>query len=223
MFNSVYQNRYEHMREIIERHGGQTRVAEKMGVSKQYINLVGSENATKKIGDRMARKIESAFGLPIGTTDQEPGSKRAEMDALTVSVPMLNAVVSMGAGASQAWTEETIQDVRFSKRWLRHNTEASSFETLAIVTAKGDSMEPTIGDGSVALVDTAVTQLRVDGIYVLLRDGDLFIKRIQRNLDGSCDVISDNPTYRPQHIQNPGAAGLLVLGRVLLTLKISKM
>lgn len=223
MFNSVYQNRYEHLRDIIERQGGQSAVAEKLEVSKQYINLIGSEKTTKTIGNKMARKIETTFGLPIGSIDQELGSKRTDIDENTVNVPLLNAVVSMGSGATTQWAEETVQNIRFSKRWLRHNTEASSFAALAIVTARGDSMTPTFEDGAILLVDTSITQLKIDTVYVLLREDELFVKRIQRNIDGSFDIISDNPSYRVQTIKHPTDSGLLVLGRVVLTLNIKKL
>ncbi len=223
MFNSVYQNRYEHLRDIIERQGGQSAVATKLEVSKQYINLIGSEKASKTIGNAMARKIETVFGMPIGSIDQQLGSKRIEVEEHSVNVPLLNAVVSMGSGAATQWEEETVQNIRFSKRWLRHNTEASSFQALAIVTARGDSMTPTFEDGAILLIDTSVTQLKIDTVYVLLREDELFVKRIQRNIDGSFDIISDNPAYRVQTIKNPAEAGLLVLGRVVLSLNLKKL
>lgn len=142
MISNIYQNRYAHLRDIIERHGGQSAVAEKLEVSKQYIGTVGSDNPRKNIGNRVARKIETVFGLPIGTIDQPIGGHGAVSDDATVTVPLLNVVASMGHGAVMDWEEETVQEMRFSKRWLRYNTDASSFATLAVVTAKGDSMMP---------------------------------------------------------------------------------
>ena len=51
----------------------------------------------------------------------------------------------------------------------------------------------------------------------------LFIKRIQRNLDGTLDVISDNPQYKVQVLANPIKSGILVLGRVLLAMNMHKL
>ena len=53
MLTNVYQNRYEHLRELIERHGGQQAVATKLEVTKQYINLVGSDKPGKNIGHKL--------------------------------------------------------------------------------------------------------------------------------------------------------------------------
>lgn len=223
MLSNIYQNRYDHLRDIISRHGGQTAVAEKIEVSKQYISTVGSDKPRKNIGHKVARKIETIFGLPIGTIDQPIGGASAATDEISVAVPLLNVVASMGHGAVMDWAEETVQQMRFSKRWLRHNTDASSFSTLAVLTAKGDSMTPTFTDGSILLVDTSYTQLKIDGVYVLRRDSELFIKRIQRNLDGSFDVISDNPQYKIQVIRDPLKNNILVLGRVLLAMNMHKL
>lgn len=220
---TVYQNRYAHLRDLIERHGGQSAVAEKLGVSRQQLSHIGAENPVRNIGDRQARKIEMTFGLPIGHIDQPLGIVTVDMDEISVVVPLLNVTASMGAGAVIPWTEEAVYTMRISKQWLRHNTQATSFDRLAIITAHGDSMEPTFSDGSILLVDTAITNLKIDAIYVLSRENELFIKRVQRNLNGSFIIKSDNPQYEPQRIEDPFKAGLLVQGRVLLTLNVKKL
>lgn len=223
MFSSTHQHRYEHLRDIIKRHGGQSAVAEKLGVTRQYLNIVGAENAKKNIGNAMARKIETVFGLPINTIDQPLGVPLTEIDDHSVNVPLLNVAVSLGAASAKNWKHEAVQSIRLSKHWLRHNTEASNFETLAVLTAPDDSMAPTFASGAILLVDTSITQIKADAIYVLLNDSDMFIKRVQRNLDGSLAVLSDNSAYRPQVIENSAKAGLLVLGRVLVALNVNKL
>lgn len=220
---TVYQNRFAHLRDLINRHGGQSAVAEKLGVSRQQLSHIAAERPIRNIGDRQARKIEMTFGLPIGHMDQPLGIQTVDMDELSVVVPLLNVTASMGAGAAIPWTEEAVYTMRISKQWLRHNTQATSFERLAILTAHGDSMEPTFSDGSILLVDTSVTSLKIDAIYVLSRESELFVKRVQRNLDGSFIIKSDNPQYEPQRIDDPFKAGLLVQGRVLITLNVKKL
>lgn len=213
---TVYQNRYARMRDIISRHGGQSKIAEMLGMSKQQVSHVASENPVRNIGDRLARKVEMTLGLPIGIMDQPLGVKAVDMDEFSVSVPLLNVTASMGAGALIPWSEEVVHSIRISKDYLRTNTRASSFENLAIVTAKGDSMAPSFKDGDIVLVDTSITQLKIDAIYVLARGDELFIKRVQRNIDGTFIIKSDNPAYEPQRVEDPIKAGLLVHGRVLL-------
>ncbi|MFN3375504.1 MAG: helix-turn-helix transcriptional regulator [Burkholderiaceae bacterium] len=221
--SNVYQHRFDNLRAITERHGGRSAVAEKLGVSKQYITLILSPTKPRNIGHKTARHIESVFGLPVGSLDSAPGDLYAKVESDTVMVPMLNVAASMGHGYKMDVEEETIQEVRFSKRWIRQNTDASSFQTLAIVTGKGDSMEETFFDGSPLLVDTSVSRLKIDSVYVMRRDDELFIKRVQRNIDGSYEIISDNPKYKPQRIESPEKAGLVVLGKVLIALNAKRM
>lgn len=225
MLSNTYQNRYEHLRKIIEQHGGASEVARKLEVSKQYVsNLCPSEGQpARRIGDKTARKIESTFGLALGSIDQTANISKPEQDERTVNVPMLNVIVSMGAGAIAPWEEEVMQNVRVSKQWIRQNTQATSFDRLAIITAKGDSMEPTFSDGSTLLIDTSITSIKLDAVYVLARSEELFVKRIQRNIDGSVRIISDNPMYAAQVVDDPIKAGLLVFGRVLLAWNIKKL
>lgn len=82
------------------------------------------------------------------------------------------------------------------------------------VTVAGDSMEPTLGDGDVIIVDTARTAIDASGIYVVELAGDMLVKRVQRRMDGSLVLKSDNPAYDPEHIQAGAAHTLRVMGRM---------
>lgn len=100
--------------------------------------------------------------------------------------------------------------------WLRRHASFSSPENLAIVTGIGDSMQPTFEDGDPLLVDRGVHDIRLDAIYVLALRDELFIKRVQRNLDGSFVIISDNPKYSPQPVNERDRDTFQVLGRVVM-------
>ncbi len=60
-------------------------------------------------------------------------------------------------------------------------------------------------------------EIRVDAVYVLSIDGDLFIKRIRRRPGGSIMMISDNSKYAPLPITPSEHPRFEVMGRVLLT------
>jgi len=216
--STIYQNRYLHLRDIIERHGGQSAVALKIGISRQLMSNMAAKSPVKTIGSRMARKIESSMGLPVGHLDSPLNEdKSPAVASLSVDVPVLNVTASMGPGAVMPWHEEAIHTMRVSKDWIRKNTQASSFERLAIITARGDSMEPTFTDGSVLLVDTSITAIKLDAVYVILKGDSIYIKRVQCNMDGTLDIISDNQKYKVQSIANPLKEGFLVMGRVLIS------
>lgn len=215
---TIYQIRYANVRDLVERMGGGTAFAVKTGMSKQLVSNISRENPSKTIGSRLARKIEAELGLPAGKLDTPEGMQVVQHspEDESVPVPVLNIIASAGPGAVMPWGEEVIHHMRLSKHWLRNNTRATSFDRLAIITAKGDSMVPTFDDGSVLLVDTAITNMKIEGIYTIARGDDLYIKRVQRNLDGSYDVISDNKAYSQQRIEDPHKEGFMVLGRVMV-------
>jgi phage repressor protein C with HTH and peptisase S24 domain len=76
-------------------------------------------------------------------------------------------------------------------------------------------MAPTFADGDLLLVDRGVSAIRLDAVYVIGLSGELFIKRLQRRLDGSVLMISDNKLYEPYEVGNGQREQLSVLGRVV--------
>lgn len=77
-------------------------------------------------------------------------------------------------------------------------------------------MEPTIPNGSILLVDMVEGQkLRSGCLYIVVLDGDLLVKRLMRRVDGTIELISDNPIY-PKEIIAPGYIDRIsVPGRVV--------
>lgn len=223
LMGSVYQNRYAYLRKLVEQYGSQSRLAKLMDMSAQQMSHIASDKPVRHIGDDLARRFESKLGLPIGIMDQGPGIDLSKIGEQTVEIPVLNTTVSAGAGSIQPWAEEVVHKMWLSKQWIRQRSGASSYASLAVVTARGDSMSPTFEDGDVLLVDASFSSFRTDAIYVISRDEELFVKRIQKNVDGSIEIISDNPAYSRQRIDDPVAARLLVLGKVLIAWQEKKI
>ncbi len=106
-----------------------------------------------------------------------------------------------------------VQRLAFYREWLRH--EALEPDKLVLVTARGDSMEPAVGNGDLLLVDTSRPDIEDDGIYALRIDGQVFPKRLQRDWSGGLWVRSDNPHYQDQHIADEDYEALAIVGRVV--------
>ena len=88
-------------------------------------------------------------------------------------------------------------------------------DRLLLETARGESMEPRIQDGDLLLVDTTEQQFHSFGVYVLEVGGERLVKRVQRKVDGSLTLISDNTAYEADHVPAAEAANVTVVGRVL--------
>jgi SOS-response transcriptional repressor LexA len=69
---------------------------------------------------------------------------------------------------------------------------------LEAIHVDGESMEPTLQDGSIVFLDRNQTDIAKDGIFIAATTAGLFIKRIRQRADGMVELISDNKTYSPE-------------------------
>lgn len=74
-------------------------------------------------------------------------------------------------------------------------------------------MEPTLKEGDVLLINTAVTRVIDDAIYAIRINDTLMVKRIQKMADGSLIIKSDNPAYKEQIIPKYQVESLKIIGR----------
>jgi len=134
-----------------------------------------------------------AFGREAKAASPDEGKGE---DGNVVFVPVLNVVGSAGNGAVNDQVR-VVNRLPFSRSLLREfgvRSEAAHF-----IHARGDSMEPAITDGAIVLIDSSVRRIRDDGIYALVVDGDVRIKRVQKGINGII-LRSDNPRYADEFI-----------------------
>ncbi len=106
--------------------------------------------------------------------------------------------------------------IAFRRDWVRSILGIEP-EGLLIESAVGESMQPSIRDGDLLLLDSTEDRFRGFGVYVLEIGGERLVKRVQPKLDGSVTLISDNAAYETEHIPPSRAADIRVVGRVLWT------
>ena len=104
-------------------------------------------------------------------------------------VPQLDVQASAGGGVVVDH-ENAIGQIAFDPQWLRER----HINPLGarVLTAKGDSMEPTIRNGDTLIVDTSIEVAVDSAIYVLVYGGSLLVKRIFMKRDGAIILSSDN-------------------------------
>jgi len=121
---------------------------------------------------------------------------------------------SAGPGALNHDGEVVIR-VKMDAKLLRERV-GHNFGHLKLAGVSGDSMYSTLAHGDQVLIDTSVTRFIDDAIYAIVQDGFLRYKRIQKRLDGSIVVKSDNPTAgEPEIYKAEEAAHFHVVGIVL--------
>lgn len=146
---------------------------------------------------------------------QQPVARYENSEMATVRIS--NASASMGLGIPTIDNEQSITSMQLTRSWINgHIKKITSVDDLAILTAYGDSMTPTFNDGDLLLVDRGIHHIDVDGVFVLQRRDELFVKRLQRRYkDGAIIIKSDNPLFGEEIVENGEREHLEVLGRVL--------
>lgn len=135
----------------------------------------------------------------------------ADQSGEFTTIPAYHVFASAGHGATIT-DEPLAEPMAFRSDWLRR--EGFDPAKMAVIRAKGDSMEPTINDGDVILVRLKNGEAPRDGLYVLRLDGGLFVKRLQFDL-GGVRIISDNPLYKSRDLSKTELAELDLVGRVV--------
>ena len=103
--------------------------------------------------------------------------------------------IKAAAGAGAVVLEEMIKgQVKFPYRWLR--SRGLKPESYRIIRVAGESMEPTLPDGSAILVNLE-SEHPEDGRIFVVRTGDeLIVKRTMRDDKAGWLLVSDNPDKR---------------------------
>lgn len=130
----------------------------------------------------------------------------------TVDIPRLDVRASAGAGAVGS-SGEVIESMPFPASLLK--AKGLNPANLRIIDVAGDSMEPTLESGDLVLVDISAKRIRAESLYVLVRDGEVFVKRAQRRMNGAVLISSDNERYPPEEFTEETAEALDVAGRVV--------
>jgi len=127
-------------------------------------------------------------------------------------IQRLDVSASAGSGAVTIH-EDTVELLAFQNEWLK--SRHIKPESARVLTAKGDSMEPTIRDGDVLIVDTSITSVRDNAIYIVVYNGNVLVKRVNLKVNGSLVLISDNDRHPPEEVPKSEVHDLHIAGRVM--------
>lgn len=178
----------------------QAELARRVKVAQPTINaLIKGNNQGSKHLHRIASVLQTSPAYLVGDSD-DPGEAAlsplsretlAEQLGLTM-IPEVELGYSMGGGS-------VLEEYRhigfraFDQDWLR-GLMRGSFEELFVAHGEGDSMEPTLKDGDVVLIDMAQRDIRQQDRIWAISYGDLgMIKRVRRKPGGTYQLLSDNP------------------------------
>lgn len=120
--------------------------------------------------------------------------------------------ISASAGGGADSDEEENQMIQIPQEFITMLGGERELRNIEAINVTGDSMEPTFSYNDVVFVNRAKTDLARGGIFTIRTEAGLFIKRVQKRLDGRVDIISDNPVYATQTLHQ---SEIEVIGRVV--------
>ncbi len=168
------------------------------------------------------RKIAQALGVSLmdlvneGSNSVGEGVRTPYQPEDFIIINQYSVAGSTGNGHMNDHVEVN-GGLAFKRAWL-HRMGANP-DDLHVIYAKGMSMEPTILDGDVVLMDESQTEPRNGKIYVIRRpDGELLIKRLVHSVTGRWIIRSDNDDKRQfpdEELDAEAMASLTILGRII--------
>lgn len=180
-------------------------MAEKMG--KGLTVFQGYESGRKTITGGVLLDLQDIFNVNIDwmrtgegsmflENKQSDGINREPVKNLIdnniynyINVPYYTDI-SASAGYGAFTGMEEYENVSINKNIIKVNN------TSSIITVTGDSMEPTLYNKDKIVIDTGDKyELRKNKIYVINKDGFLYIKRYNACINGMCIFTSDNTKY----------------------------
>lgn len=197
----------------------QAELARRVKIAQPTINaLVKGDNASSKHLHRIAAELQTSPAWLAGETEDDapvtvaPTALDALADKYDLTVlPELELGYSMGGGAVFDQYEHK-GVVPFQRSWLR-TIMRGSFDDLFVARGEGDSMQPTLLDGDIVLIDTAQRDIRQQDRIWAVSYGDLgMIKRVRRLPGGSYQLLSDNTAVPPVDCSDDE---MHVVGRVI--------
>lgn len=197
----------------------QSELARRVKVSQPTIQaILAGETQNSRYLAKIAIELETTPAYLLGESEDPTDGALLFSDREAIAeklglalVPELELGYSMGGGSVLEDYRQTGVRV-FDQDWLR-GLMGGSFSELFVARGEGDSMEPTLKDGDVVLIDTAQKDIRQQDRIWAISYGDLgMIKRVRRLPGGTYSIISDNPNIQPF----PAADDeMYVVGRVI--------
>jgi len=98
--------------------------------------------------------------------------------------------INASAGGGAVNFDENYEIIYIDKKIIDKDLDA--------INVIGDSMEPTIKDGSIIFIDRKNKNIINGGIFVVNTLGGVFVKRVRINSSGDIELISDNKIYEKE-------------------------
>lgn len=151
-------------------------------------------------------KIEQAMGLPIGS-----------LSGVTTSDITLDFYPDVfgSCGSGCMVFNETSEKLAVTKDVITNYSDKNKY---SVISARGSSMAPRIEDNDKLIIQHNLNEQIIDDtVYLFRYNGELFIKRLVKNVD-QIICISENPRFGDRIIE-PDKCSFEIIGKVVALLR----
>ena len=120
--------------------------------------------------------------------------------------------VSASAGGGSDVSSENAEELEMPSYFIDKLGGERELNNIEAINVSGDSMEPTFSYNDIIFINRSKTDLGRGGIFTIRTEAGLFIKRVQKRIDGKIDIISDNKVYTTLTLNE---SDVEVIGRVV--------
>lgn len=205
----------------------QEQLGERLGVTKG--NVSGWENGRHEPSYSqlvsIAQLANAQLPAPPGLVPEivlHPTRKSSEVPEGYVRLTTLNAIPYMGAEGVPVDFPEVLKFVDIQRDYLVVELGVNP-ESICLLPVRGDSMSGTIEHNDLVFVDRTVREFDGDGVYVVVWNRGLVVKRLQGLPRGGIRLKSDNPKYDPIDIGPEEAYDVTICGRVVGSWKVRRI
>lgn len=200
----------------------QTDVAREFNVSSQVVN-----NWEKRgVPPSVAVQAEEMYGISPawiinGVEVDRISAPDSESHDGYINIDYYDIKPSAGHGSSEI-SYPSVKKLQILEDWAFRFLGKNATNNIKLLTNKGVSMHPTIKDGDVLFVDITKTYFDGDGVYIITVDGDLFTKRLIKNVMSTLTVVSDNKAggYEDLPIDSSNQDKIAICGKVVKVLTL---
>lgn len=190
--------------------GGRDKAAKIVGRSVNSMDNWRKDGSALRLIDALTLAKEAKVTLDWVATGHDrrpdlPPLEGAEADYVRIEV--------YGAGEDNALAKLSFQPpAAYWQGWLDEAGIAP--ETCAVVMVQDEGMAPEIGSGDMVLVDRARTAIESGGVYALVRQHAVLVRRVQVMVDGGVRIFPTNTLYKEETLTPEATANLSIAGRV---------
>lgn len=153
---------------------------------------LSEEARTRLLSAAEEPDIQPSTFLPANLSNLRPTNDE-------ILIPQYDIRAAMGHGQVPPEYNEAVRNLVVREAILREKgVTYTAANALAMITGWGQSMEGTINDKDLVIVDRGIKEFVGEGIYVMTWHQELYIKRVMRLDEENYRLISDNQHYENQ-------------------------